>query len=113
PPPPPSNTPVPPPPPTDRPGAPPPPPPTDTPVPPPPPAQQQPQVDAGLLAEVEAKIVRHRDVTGRDDLVAGFSAVRDAFLGNSSPDDALAVIQSGWNNDLWKRIRSTLNSLKG
>ncbi|MCY3833280.1 MAG: hypothetical protein OXG85_09695, partial [Chloroflexi bacterium] len=112
--PPPTNTPVPPtntpiPPPTNTPV----PPPTNTPVPPPPQEPEQPQVDAGLLAEVEAKIKRHREKTGRDDLVAGFSAVRDGLLGNISPDEALAAIQSGWRNELWDRIRAALNQLKG
>ncbi|MCY3863994.1 MAG: hypothetical protein OXG68_01000, partial [Chloroflexi bacterium] len=83
------------------------PPPTNTPVPP------QPQVDAGLLAEVEAKIIRHRDETGRADLAAGFSAVRDGLLGNISPDEALAAIQPGWNNDLWNRVRAALEAMRG
>ena len=84
-----------------------------TPVPPPPPENQQPQVDADLLAEVEAKIVRHRDETGREDLEAGFTAVRDALRGDISPDEALAELKPGWNNDLWQRIRQALEALKG
>ncbi|MCY3916743.1 MAG: hypothetical protein OXG49_12085, partial [Chloroflexi bacterium] len=54
-------------------------PPTNTPVP------QQPQVDAGLLTEVEAKIARHRDETGREDLEAAFSRVRDALKAMPRP----------------------------
>ncbi|MCY3914672.1 MAG: hypothetical protein OXG49_01535, partial [Chloroflexi bacterium] len=95
---PPTNTPVPP---TNTPVQ-----PTDTPVP------QQPQVDAGLLAEVEAKIARHRDETGRTDLEAAFSKVRDALKGDASPDEALAILQSGWNNDLWNRIRAALEGMR-
>ncbi|MCY3907396.1 MAG: hypothetical protein OXF63_09135, partial [Anaerolineaceae bacterium] len=78
----------------------------------PPPERQEPQVDAGLLAEVEAKIARHRE-TGRADLEAGFSKVRDGLLGKISPDDALDAIKSGWNNDLWNRIRAALEAMKG
>lgn len=72
---------------------------------------QQPQIDAGLLAEIEAKIARHRDETGRTDLAAGFTAARDGLKGNISPQAALAALDSGWQNDLWRRIRAALNAL--
>ena len=114
--PPPSNTPVPPtatntplPPPTHTPA-----PPTATNTPLPPPTNTlapAPQVDADLLAQVETKIAHHQ-TTGRDDLVAGFTAVRDAFQGKRSASDVLSELQSGWQNELWTRVRNTLEALR-
>ena len=76
-----------------------------------PPAEAVPQcdVDAGLLATVEAKIVRHRDVTGRADLVTEFTVVRDALTG----DGPLAAARGYADrrdgaNALWAQISAHL-----
>lgn len=67
---------------------------------------------AALLAKIEAKIIEHRDVTGRADLVAAFIAARDGLTGLIPPDEALAKIKRWWKNDLWSRIRKALKKMK-
>ncbi|MCY3979866.1 MAG: hypothetical protein OXG23_17335, partial [Chloroflexi bacterium] len=83
---------------------------TDTPLP-----QLQPlraQADDGLLTEIEAKIVRHRDGTGRADLAAAFTAARDALTGSGSVPAALALANN-YDSEIWNRIRTALQAMNG
>ncbi|MCY3976811.1 MAG: right-handed parallel beta-helix repeat-containing protein [Chloroflexi bacterium] len=84
---------------------------TNTPLPPTATTEPAAPVDADLLAEVEEKIARHQ-TTGRDDLVAGFTKVKDALQGKRSASEVLAGLNSGWSNELWTRIRNALEALR-
>ena len=77
--------------------------PTDTPA---------PQADPELLATIDAKIIHHRDVTGRMGRVRGFEAARAGLTGEISASEALAAIKSNWRDDLWKRIRKILKGMR-
>ncbi|MCY3863965.1 MAG: fibronectin type III domain-containing protein, partial [Chloroflexi bacterium] len=62
-----------------------------------------------LLAEIDAKIVNHRDNTGRTDLVTAFTASKNALTGAGTQANAVALAPHG--GELWRRIRSALNCL--
>ena len=75
------------------------------------PSDPAPQCDAdtALLAVVEAKITRHRDVTGRADLAAEFTAVRNALTGDGPLDTARAhAYRRDGANTLWTQIAAHL-----
>ncbi|MCY3851833.1 MAG: hypothetical protein OXF75_13790 [Acidimicrobiaceae bacterium] len=78
----------------------------DNPVPPMP----QCDADTALLATVEAKITRHRDVTGRADLVTEFTAVRDAMAGDATalPTARGHAYARDGANALWTQIAAHL-----
>ena len=72
--------------------------------------------DTALLAAVDAKIARHRDVTGRADLVAEFTAVRDALAGDATAlaDARAHAYRRDGANALWTQIATHLrNNCRG
>ena len=77
--------------------------------------------DAALMSQVEAKVTRHRDVTGRTDLHEMFSRSLATVKGNDTyttaaikarPDKQGANWQGSGSDPLWQSIYSELDRLE-